>query len=163
MSATAKKTETTLDVGSPAPAFSLPDETGTTRSLNDFKGQKVVLYFYPKDDTPGCTMEAKDFAAKHAEFVQAGAVILGVSKDNQSKHDKFKCKYNLPFSLLSDTEGEACAAYGVWAQKSMFGKKYMGIQRATFLIDADGTIAKIWPKVKVTGHASDVLKAVKAL
>lgn len=152
---------TTLTEGMPAPDFTLPTDGNGTLALKDLRGKQVVLYFYPKDDTPGCTTEAKDFARLHDEFTAAGAVILGISKDSVKRHDNFKAKHCLPFTLVSD-DGEITEAYGMWKEKSMYGKKYMGIERSTFLIDAKGTIAKIWPKVKVTGHADEVLKAVKA-
>lgn len=149
--------------GKKAPAFKGVTDGEGTVSLKELAGKKVVLYFYPKDDTPGCTTEAKDFRDHIKDFEKAGAVIIGVSKDSVKKHDKFKEKYCLPFPLLSDEEGKACEAYGVWVEKSMYGRKYMGIQRATFLIDGAGKIAKVWPKVSVTGHAKDVLDAVKTL
>lgn len=158
-----KVNEVVLSEGDKAPEVSLPDDQGNQVSLADFKGKKVVLYFYPKDDTPGCTTEAKDFRDLKAEFDASGAVILGVSKDSVKKHDKFKCKYELSFPLLSDEEGDVCERYGVWVEKNMYGKKYMGIQRATFLINASGVIEKIWPKVSVTGHAEEVLSVVKSM
>jgi len=163
MAKTALKEEAPLlSIGDIAPGFTLPGDEGEV-SLSGLKGKKVVLYFYPKDDTPGCTMEAKDFAQRADDFTKAGAVVIGISKDNMKSHGKFKEKYCLPFTLVSDFENDTCERYGVWVQKSMYGKTYMGINRATFLIDADGKIAKIWPKVKVEGHAEEVLKAAQAL
>ena len=153
---------TALQPGMPAPDFTLPADGGATVALSALRGKPVVLYFYPKDDTPGCTVEAQDFARLHGEFEKAGAVVLGISKDDVKKHDKFKAKFCLPFPLVSDT-AQVCEDYGVWVEKSMYGKKYMGINRSTFLIDADGTIARIWPKVKIEGHAEEVLEAVKAI
>ncbi len=149
--------------GQPAPDFNLPRDGGGAVSLADFAGKPVVLYFYPKDDTPGCTKEAQSFTAHVADFAEAGAVVLGVSKDSVRKHDKFRDKYDLGIALLSDEEGDVCERYGVWVEKSMYGKTYMGIERATFLIDGAGRIARVWPKVKVDGHAAEVLEAVKAL
>ena len=152
---------TDLATGDKAPEITLPRDGGTTVSLSDFAGQKVVLYFYPKDDTPGCTKEAIGFTEMTAEFAGAGAVILGVSKDPVKKHDKFVAKYELGIALLSDENGDVCERYGTWVEKSMYGKTYMGIERATFLINADGTIAQIWRKVKVPGHVDAVLAAAK--
>ena len=152
-----------LDVGTPAPDFTLPTDGNGSVTLSALKGKPVVLYFYPKDDTSGCTAEACQFRDMQPDFSGAEAVIIGLSKDSVASHDKFKKKYELPFTLAADTEGTACEAYGVWVEKSMYGKKYMGIERATFLIDRDGNIAKVWRKVKVPGHGADVLKAVAAL
>lgn len=149
-----------LKSGMPAPDFTLPADGGTTVALSSLRGKPVVLYFYPKDDTPGCTVEAQDFARLHGEFEKAGAVVLGISKDDVKKHDKFKAKFCLPFPLVSDT-AQVCETYGVWVEKSMYGKKYMGIERSTFLIGADGKIVRIWPKVKIEGHAQEVLESVK--
>lgn len=149
-----------LKEGDKAPAFSLLSEMGEKVSLSDFKGKKVVLYFYPKDDTPGCTTEACDFRDNMARLSQADAMVLGVSKDNLSSHEKFKKKYDLPFPLLSDEGLEVIQKYDSWQGKSMYGKKYMGIERNTFLIDEKGIIRKIWRKVKVKGHAEQVLNAV---
>jgi peroxiredoxin Q/BCP len=149
--------------GQKAPDFTMPTDGGGTVSLKSLKGKKLVLYFYPKDDTPGCTTEAKDFRDLHAEFEAAGIVIIGVSKDDVKKHEKFKTKHCLPFALGSDAEGNVCEAYGTWQEKSMYGRKYMGVQRSTFLIDSNGTIAHVWPKVSVTGHAKEVLEAANAL
>lgn len=159
----AKKTAAELAVGDKAPAFSMPTNKGAEASLKACAGKNVVLYFYPKDDTPGCTQEAKDFRDHIKEFEKAGAVVIGVSKDPLASHDKFSEKFCLPFPLASDETGETCEAYGVWVEKSMYGKKYMGIERATFLIDGKGIIRQLWRKVKVDGHVQNVLEAVKAL
>ncbi|MGQ0458031.1 MAG: peroxiredoxin [Hyphomicrobium sp.] len=149
--------------GAQAPNVKLPDEKGKAVQLSSLKGQPVVLYFYPKDDTTGCTAEAKDFSCLADDFAKAGAVILGVSPDDAASHAKFKAKHDLGVRLLADTEKAAAEAYGVWVQKSMYGKTYMGVERSTFLIDAKGKIAKSWRKVKVPGHASEVLAALNAL
>lgn len=150
--------------GDDAPAFSLVSTDGTTVSLSDFVGkQAVVLYFYPKDDTPGCTKEACAFRDLSAEFAEAGAAILGVSRDTTDAHGKFTSKFGLNFPLLADTEGSLCEAYGVWVEKNNYGKKYMGIDRTTFVIDVSGKIAKVFPRVKVDGHVDAVLAAVRAL
>lgn len=148
-------------VGDTAPAFTLPRDGGGEVSLSDFAGKKVVLYFYPKDDTPGCTKEAIGFTDMVAEFDAAGTVILGVSKDSVKKHDKFVAKHDLKIALLSDEEGDVCERYGTWVEKSMYGKTYMGIERATYLIGADGKIAEVWRKVKVPGHVEAVLEAAR--
>jgi peroxiredoxin Q/BCP len=155
--------ETSLAAGMAAPAFTLPGDGGKTRALSDFAGQKLVLYFYPKDDTSGCTQEAKDFNALRDEFKKAGAAIMGVSPDSVASHGKFKKKYDLAFDLASDESKEMLIAYGVWAEKSMYGRKYMGVERTTFLIDSSGKISRIWNKVKVPGHAEEVLAAAKSL
>lgn len=152
-----------VDVGQPAPDVSLPADGGGQMSLTDLRGKAVVLYFYPKDDTSGCTKEAVAFKDAIHDFEAAGAVIVGVSKDPVAKHDTFKAKYELPFILASDADGDVCERYGVWKQKSMYGKTYMGIERTTVLIDRDGVVRKVWPKVKVPGHADAVLEAVRAL
>lgn len=152
-----------IDVGSPAPDFVLPTDQGGELALSSLKGKNVILYFYPKDDTPGCTAEACAFQEALPDFGGSDAIIVGISKDDPSRHVKFKTKYGLDFTLLSDTEGKACEAYGVWVEKSNYGKKYMGIERSTFLIDAQGTVRQVWRKVKVDGHAAKVLEAVKAL
>jgi len=152
-----------LKVGDPAPAFDMAASAGGRVALGDFKGKSLVLYFYPKDDTSGCTTEAKAFEDAAADFAAAGAAILGVSKDSVASHDKFKAKYGLNFPLGSDSDGGVVEAYGVWVEKSLYGRKYMGIERATFLIDGDGVIRSVWRKVKVAGHASIVLAAAKAL
>lgn len=149
-------------VGHPAPAVNLPRDGGAMVDLSDFAGKQVVLYFYPKDDTPGCTKEAIGFTEMDSEFAEAGAVVLGVSKDSVKKHEKFVAKYDLGVVLLSDEDGDVCERYGVWVEKNMYGKTYMGIERATFLIGTDGNIKDIWRKVKVPGHVDAVLAAVKA-
>jgi peroxiredoxin Q/BCP len=146
--------------GSKAPAFTLESDTGEKVSLKDFAGKQVVLYFYPKDMTPGCTQEACDFRDSHARLKRRGAVVLGISKDSVASHGKFKSKHELPFTLLSDPEGKVCEAYGVWKEKSLYGRKFMGIERTTFVIGADGKIARIFPKVKVKGHVDEVLEAL---
>jgi peroxiredoxin Q/BCP len=151
-----------LDVGDVAPDFSLPIDGGGEITLSSMRGKKVVLYFYPKDDTSGCTKEACDFREKISEFTKAGAVVLGMSPDSVKKHDKFKAKYDLPFSLVADEEKTALEAFGVWVEKSMYGRKYMGVERSTFLIDADGSIQSVWRKVKVPGHVDAVLDALQA-
>ena len=149
-------------IGKPAPDFSLPSTTGETVSLRQFKGRKtVVLYFYPKDETPGCTKEACGFRDLAAEFEKAGAVILGVSPDPMDSHLKFKDKHQLPFPLLADEDATVARAYGVWKQKNLYGKKYMGIERTTFVIDRTGRIAQIYPKVKVDGHVADVIEFLR--
>jgi len=150
-------------IGQPAPSFTLPRDGGTDVSLADYAGQMVVLYFYPKDDTPGCTTEAIDFSAEAEAFAAAGAVVLGVSRDTVKKHEKFRDKHGLKVALLADEDGAVCEAYGVWVEKSMYGRTYMGMERTTDLVAADGKIAQVWRKVKVTGHAEAVLEAVKAL
>lgn len=152
-----------LSVGDAAPDFTLPTDGGGTVSLSALKGKKVILYFYPKDDTSGCTAEACSFRDGLPHFTGADAVIIGLSKDSVASHDKFKKKYELPFILASDEASDVCERYGTWVEKSMYGRKYMGIERATFLIGADGKIAQIWRKVKVPGHSDEVLKAVTAL
>jgi thioredoxin-dependent peroxiredoxin len=151
-----------LDIGDKAPAFTLPTDGDGSVSLSKLKGKKVVLYFYPKDDTSGCTAEACAFRDMFPRFKKMDAIVIGISRDSIASHDKFKKKYELPFTLASDAEGKVTEAYGVWVQKSMYGRKYMGIERATFLIDEKGKIAQIWHKVKVPGHADEVLKAVNA-
>lgn len=152
-----------LEEGDVAPDFTLPTDGGDSISLSALKGKPVVLYFYPKDDTPGCTKEACGFRDAQADFSSIGATVIGVSKDSVAKHDKFKAKYELNFPLAADEDGTVCEAYGTWVEKSMYGRKYMGIDRATFLIDADGKLAKIWRKVKVPGHVEAVLAALKDL
>jgi peroxiredoxin Q/BCP len=152
-----------LSIGDKAPDFTLPTDGKGTISLDALKGKKVILYFYPKDDTPGCTKEACSFRDALPDFSGAGAVVIGVSKDTVAKHDKFKAKHALPFTLASDEEGKMIEAYDSWVEKSLYGKKYMGIDRATFLIDGTGVIRGIWHKVKVEGHVDEVLKAAQAL
>lgn len=152
-----------LEPGKKAPAFSLPSDEGKKIALKDFKGKSwVVLYFYPKDDTPGCTTEACDFRDSLKAFEKLDAVILGVSPDSVESHVKFRKKHDLNFNLLSDTDRKICEKYGVWVEKNMYGRKFMGVQRATFLIDPDGKIAHIWPKVKVAGHIDDIAATLKA-
>ena len=151
-----------LEVGAKAPDFSLPDQDGSTVTLKSLKGKQVVLYFYPKDDTSGCTKEACDFRDSLAPIKKAGAVVLGVSKDGKASHQKFIAKYGLPFALLSDEETVVCNAYGVYKEKSMYGRKYMGIERSTFVIDATGRIKALFRKVKVPGQVDEVLAALKA-
>ncbi|KQB97794.1 alkyl hydroperoxide reductase [Loktanella sp. 1ANDIMAR09] len=149
-------------IGDTAPDFSLPRDGGEIVNLSDFKGKKVVLYFYPKDDTPGCTKEAIGFTDMVEAFAAEDTIVLGVSKDSVKKHDKFVAKHDLKIALLSDEEGDVCERYGTWVEKSMYGKTYMGIERATYLIGADGKIAQVWRKVKVPGHVEAVLEAVRA-
>jgi len=151
-----------LDVGAKAPDFSLPDQDGSIVTLKSLKGKQVVLYFYPKDDTSGCTKEACDFRDSLAPIKKAGAVVIGVSKDGKASHQKFIAKYGLPFALLSDEETVVCNAYGVYKEKSMYGRKYLGIERSTFVIDATGRIKALFRKVKVPGHVDEVLAALKA-
>ncbi|WP_205518442.1 thioredoxin-dependent thiol peroxidase [Pseudotabrizicola algicola] len=151
------------EAGTAAPDFTLPRDGGASVTLSSFRPGKVVLYFYPKDDTPGCTLEAQDFTARAAEFAAAGTTVIGVSKDSVKAHDKFCKKHGLSVILASDENGQTCEDYGVWAEKSMYGKTYMGVTRATFLIDGNGTIARVWPKVSVKGHADEVLAAAQAL
>ncbi len=152
-----------LKIGNKAPDFTLPTDGGGTVKLSSYKGQPVVLYFYPKDDTSGCTKEACDFRDNLTAFKRLKVQVIGVSKDSIKKHDKFKEKYELNFPLASDEDGKVCDKYGVWVEKSMYGRKYMGIERATYLIDAEGKIAHIWRKVSVTDHVEDVLKVFKEL
>jgi len=152
-----------LEPGEKAPAFTLEDQDGQLVKLSSFKGKPVVLYFYPKDDTPGCTKEACAFRDNYAALKKAGAVLLGVSPDSVKSHGKFAGKYSLPFPLLADPDHQVAAAYGAWAEKSMYGRKYMGIVRSTFLIDGGGKVARVWPKVKVQGHAGEVQEALARL
>lgn len=152
-----------IEVGSPAPDFALPNHDGHTVRLGDFAGRSLVLYFYPKDDTSGCTVEALDFSALADDFGAAGAAVLGVSPDTVESHVKFRDKHALAIPLASDEEKKMLEAYGVWVEKSMYGRKYMGVERTTLLVDKAGRIAKIWPKVKVKDHAAAVLAAAKAL
>ncbi len=151
-----------LDIGSPAPAFTLETPDGPV-SLSDFAGKKLVLYFYPKDDTSGCTAEAIQFSSLADDFRNAGATVLGVSKDSVASHRKFAAKHNLTVKLAADPEGGTVEAYGAWVEKSMYGKKYMGIERTTFLIDKHGVIRGVWPKVKIDGHVDAVLAAAQTL
>ncbi len=147
-----------LKEGSKAPAFSLVDDSGQKVQLKDFKGKKVILYFYPKDLTPGCTQEACDFQKNLKSFQKKKATILGVSRDSMERHQKFKEKMDLTFSLLADEDAEACKAYGVWKKKSLYGREFMGIERTTVVIDEAGKIQKIYPKVKVKGHVEQILE-----
>ncbi len=152
-----------MNIGDTAPAFDLPTDGGGNASLATLKGRMVVLYFYPRDDTPGCTTEAIAFTALKADFAAADTTVIGVSKDSVAAHAKFRAKHSLGVDLGSDPDGAVIEAYGAWVEKSMYGKKYMGIDRATFLIDRDGRIAGVWHKVKVPGHAAAVLKAAQDL
>ncbi len=150
--------------GDKLPAITLPASGGREVSLDkDYKGKKLVVYFYPKDNTPGCTLEGQEFTALYRQFAKAGADIVGVSKDSVKAHDNFCAKYGFPYTLLSDKEGELCEAFGAWIEKSMYGRKYMGIDRSTFLFDAKGVLKQDWRKVSAKGHAAAVLEAVKAL
>jgi peroxiredoxin Q/BCP len=149
-----------IEVGKKAPDFKLKDADGKEVKLSDFRGKKVVLYFYPKDDTPGCTRESCDFRDAIGDFERAGAVILGISPDEVESHRKFRDKYGLPFALLADPERQAIEAYGVWKEKNMYGKKYMGVERSTFVIDEKGVLLKEVRKVKVEGHAAQMLEEV---
>lgn len=150
-----------LEVGKKAPQFTLPDSDGNNVSLKDYLGQKVVLFFYPKDNTPGCTQEACDFRDSLAEFNKIKIVVLGVSKDSKSSHIKFRDKFDLNFPLLSDVDTKVIQQYGIWKEKSMYGKKYMGVERSTFLIDEKSKIEKIYTKVKATNHVSQILSDLK--
>jgi peroxiredoxin Q/BCP len=152
-----------VEAGKKAPDFSATTDGGGKVKLSDFKGENVILYFYPKDDTPGCTKEACGFRDAKPNFSKAKAVVLGVSKDSVARHDKFRDKYDLNFPLLSDEDGKICEKYGTWIEKSLYGRKYMGIDRATFLIDGKGVVRQVWRKVKVPGHVEEVLAALKAL
>lgn len=152
-----------LDIGDKMPAFSLPTNGGGKLSSKDLKGKAVVVYFYPKDMTPGCTTEANDFKDRIKDFEKAGAMVVGVSKDSVARHDKFTEKYDLPFALVSDEDGTMCEDFGVWQEKSLYGRKFMGIVRATFVFDAKRVVRAAWPKVKVKGHVDEVLEAVKGL
>lgn len=151
-----------LKEGSLAPDFTVPVDSGETLSLKNFKGRKLVLYFYPKDDTPGCTAEACNFNEALPKFGALNTAVLGISRDSLKKHQKFSEKFGLNFSLGVDEDGAVCEKYGVWVEKSMYGKKYMGIERSTFLIGKDGKILKIWRKVKVPGHVDDVMAAINS-
>ncbi len=151
----------TPEAGAVAPAFALPGAAGATIALDAFRGKKVALYFYPKDDTSGCTIEAKEFNELNAAFAKAGAVVIGMSPDPVKSHDKFRAKYGLTFPLASDETKETLSAYGVWIEKSMYGRKYMGVERSTFLIDEKGRIARVWRKVSAPGHAAEVLAAAR--
>lgn len=152
-----------LDVSDPAPSFTLPRGGGGEVTLSSLKGSAVVLFFYPRDDTPGCTKESIGFSEALQAFADAGAHVFGISKDTVAKHEKFSAKHDLTTPLLSDAEAAVCEDYGVWKEKNMYGKKHWGIERSTFLIDAEGRIARIWRKVKVDGHVEEVLAAAKSL
>ena len=152
-----------LDTGDLAPDFTLAGAGGETISLGDLKGRKAVLYFYPKDDTSGCTLEAQGFNAIGQDFAAADTIVIGVSPDSVKSHDKFRAKYGLTFPLASDEGKAILEAYGVWVEKSMYGRKYMGVERTTLLLDREGRVARAWPKVKVPGHAEEVLAAARAL
>jgi len=152
-----------LTIASRAPAFTLPATDGREITLDKFKGRKLVLYFYPKDDTSGCTLEAQDFQSLRQDFAAADTEIVGVSPDSLKSHDKFRAKHRLDFTLASDEAKAMLEAYGVWVEKSMYGRKYMGVERTTVLVDRDGRIARVWNKVKVPGHAKEVLEAARAL
>ena len=152
-----------LNVGDKAPDFTLPADGGGKVSLKELKGKTAVLYFYPKDDTSGCTAEASAFRDQLPDFSKVKAAVVGISRDSVESHDTFKKKYGLTFPLASDEDGKVCEAYGTWVEKSMYGRKYMGIERSTFLIDGKGVIRNIWRKVKVPGHADEVLKAAAGL
>lgn len=155
--------ESLVDVGAKAPDFTLPRDGGGNVSLSDHAGKPVVLFFYPKASTPGCTTEARDFTALLPDFEAVGAVVLGVSKDSVKRQESFAAKQALATALLSDAEGDVCERYGVWGEKQMYGKSFEGITRTTYLIAPDGTVARVWTKVKVAGHAAEVLEAVRAL
>jgi len=153
----------TLNVGDKAPDFSLSTDGNGELSLSSLKGKKVVLYFYPKDSTPGCTTQAQGFRDSIDDFASLNSVIVGASKDSIKRHDNFKAKQELNFPLVSDPEGTLCESYGVWQEKKLYGKVYMGIVRSTFIIDESGIIVKVWPKVKVKGHVDEVLETLKTL
>ena len=153
----------TIEPGQPAPDFTLPRDGGGEVRLGDFRGRKVVLYFYPKDDTPGCTTEALGFSAQRAAFDAADTVVLGISKDSVKSHDRFRDKHGLGIVLLSDENGAVCEQFGTWVEKSRYGRTYMGIDRSTFLIGPDGRLARVWRNVKVPGHVEEVLAAARAL
>ena len=152
-----------ISAGQTAPDFTLPRDGGTMLTLSALRPGKVVLYFYPKDDTPGCTLEGQDFSVRLADFTAAGTTVIGVSKDSVKSHDKFCKKHGLSIILVSDEGGATCEDFGVWLEKSMYGKTYMGVERTTFLIDGAGTVARVWNKVGVKGHADEVLAAAQAL
>ena len=152
-----------ITAGTAAPDFTLPRDGGSSLTLSALRPTKVVLYFYPKDDTPGCTLEGQDFSARLADFTAAGATVIGVSKDSVNSHDKFCKKHGLSIILVSDEGGHTCEDYGVWLEKSKYGKTYMGVERTTVLIDGSGNVAQVWNKVSVKGHADEVLAAARAL
>lgn len=152
-----------VPAASQAPDFSLPDENGDLRRLSDYRGKVVVLYFYPKDDTPGCTTEACGFRDQYQDYEQAGVAVIGISPDDIKKHQKFKAKYNLPFTLLADTDHTVCELYGVWGRKKFMGKEYDGVFRTTFLIGKDGTILRVFENVKPEGHSQEILKVLEEI
>ena len=152
-----------LTIGDKAPDFTVATDGGGTFCLSEMMGHNVIIYFYPKDDTPGCTKEACEFRDSLPDFSKTSSKIIGISKDTVAKHDKFKSKYDLPFTLGADLEGDVCGVYGTWVEKSMYGRQYMGIERATFLVDKEGVLQGIWRKVKVKGHVEEVLGAVQNL
>ena len=152
-----------LTIGDKAPDFTVATDGGGTFCLSEMMGHNVIIYFYPKDDTPGCTKEACEFRDSLPDFSNSSSKIIGISKDTVAKHDKFKSKYDLPFTLGADLEGDVCGVYGTWVEKSMYGRQYMGIERATFLVDKEGVLQGIWRKVKVKGHVEEVLGAVQNL
>jgi thioredoxin-dependent peroxiredoxin len=151
------------DTGQSAPDFTLPRDGGSSVTLSALRPGKVVVYFYPKDDTPGCTIEAVDFTTRQADFAAAGTTVIGISKDSVKSHDKFVKKHNLGLILASDEGGTVCEDWGVWVKKSMYGKEYMGIERSTFLVDGAGTVVRAWPKVSVKGHVDEALAAAQTL
>ena len=151
------------EIGQQAPDFDLPRDGGGSLKLSDLRGKPVIVYFYPKDDTSGCTTEGKDFSALLPEFQKAGATVIGISPDSAKSHDKFKAKHGLLVVLVADEDKRAIQDYGVWVEKSMYGRKFMGVERTTILIDNDGRVARVWNKVKVANHAAEVLEATKAL
>ncbi len=153
----------TLDVGDPAPDFTMPSDGGGTLTLSRLRGNNVILYFYPKDNTSGCTKEACGFRDALPDFAEANAVVIGVSRDSVASHDKFKAKHDLPFALIADEDGAVCRSYGTWLKKSMYGRTYMGVDRATFLVDKKGKLRGIWRRVKAPRHVEEVLAAAKAL
>ena len=150
-----------LAIGDLVPAIILPSDSEVSINISDYKGKHVVIYFYPKDDTPGCTIEAKDFSCNLDKFTALNTIVIGISRDSVKKHQKFKDKYELKHILLSDETGEICEKFNCWVEKSMYGKKYMGIARTTFLIDTNGRISKIWQKVKIEGHVEEVIKTIE--
>jgi thioredoxin-dependent peroxiredoxin len=152
-----------LVAGQAAPGFDLPTAGGGRARLADFEGRPLVVYSYPKDDTPGCTKEAQGFAEAYPEFQAAGVALVGISKDSAASHDRFRAKYDLPFTLAADEHGSVVEAYGSWVEKSMYGRSYMGIDRSSFLIDREGTVRRVWRNVKVPGHVAEVLAAARAL
>ncbi len=152
-----------VEAGQPVPEFSLPSDAGTRVGPADFRGKKLVIYFYPKDDTSGCTLEAVEFTARADDFAAAGTAVLGISRDSVKSHCRFRDKHSLRVVLLSDEDGTVTERFGVWVEKSMYGRKFMGIERATFLVDAVGSVTRVWRNVKVPGHVEEVLQAANAL